>query len=245
MTNSGKVAHAVAMKEAPFYFAWGTLPQDYIDKWNLGEVPPVSTSLISQVQMVRGTDVSDEVPLKGVEKVLSCVGHNGVIYELGIDFFFDVGEINWSLNQKKPLANESYTLTVRYFTEDIIGLEHELGRRKASLVTFCKPDPDGDIIATALIDGVPTVDARWSISQTPTRYLYCKFAMDGTEAVGSIIYQHGVYVHTQTDPSLPPGTQYFLPEQIVEDGILYMVSNVEPYPRSIGKREQFDFVFIY
>ena len=62
-------------------------------------------------------------------------------------------------------------------------LLNELGRRRATQVLFCLPDPQGELV-------VPT--GRFTASLTPTKYLYMRFAFDFTDAPASTIREIAV-----------------------------------------------------
>ena len=62
-------------------------------------------------------------------------------------------------------------------------LLNELGRRRASQVLFCTPDPQGELV-------VPT--GRFTASTAPTKHLYMRFAFDFVDAPASTFndYHH-------------------------------------------------------
>lgn len=114
------------------------------------------------------------------------------------------------------------------------GLVTEVGRRKASVVGYCTPDDQGEIITT---------NGRFQPSQTPTQYLFFRFAFDFTDGGEATIRELGVFVGTVTDPDLPSGQMYFLPGQIVSPGTLLLIERITAVPRSPSVRTTYETVF--
>ena len=73
-------------------------------------------------------------------------------------------------------------------------LNLELGRRVATDRGYAVEDPNGTIEANGLI---------WSISETPTNYLYLKFAFRQGDSSDGDIYQLGLFLNTVLNPDLP------------------------------------------
>lgn len=82
-------------------------------------------------------------------------------------------------------------------------------------------------------------------SLCPTKNLYIAFRFDADDAYDKEIYQIGIFLNTITNPLLPAGQMYFTPAQVTNSGMLYMVENLEPFPRAAGKREIFEYVITY
>lgn len=117
---------------------------------------------------------------------------------------------------------------------DATALVTEVGRRKASVVGFCTPNPQGDIVTT---------NGRFMASIEPTRYLFFRFSFDFAEGADAEIRELGVFVFTKTDPNLPPGQMYFTPDQIVDPGVLLLLERIERVPRSPSVRTTYEAVF--
>jgi hypothetical protein len=133
-------------------------------------------------------------------------------------------------------GNSSWDTTPQ--AEDITqtALVAEVGRRTATQLAFCTPDSGGGII-------VPT--GSFSISSTPTNNLYMKFSFDFTDSPSATIRELGVFVGTQTNPSLPSGQQYFQPSDIVNPGTLLVLENISKLVRSASVRQMFEFVVTF
>lgn len=115
-------------------------------------------------------------------------------------------------------------------------LVDEIGRRKVSIVQYCTPDPDGELV-------VPT--GRFRQSEVPTRHLYMRFNYDFEDAPGASIREVAVFIGTQTDPDLPLGQTYFEPVQIVAPGTLLVIERTPKFDRSASVRQSFEFVVTF
>lgn len=85
-------------------------------------------------------------------------------------------------------------------------------------------------------------DKRYSESQEPTSHLYIEFLLDTDEVVDKVIYQLGLFINLQPNPSLPPGQLFFTPDQVVDTGILYIGENVKPIYKQSGVKEIYSLV---
>ena len=119
---------------------------------------------------------------------------------------------------------------------DSVALLNEIGRRKAAYVAYCQPDEAGAII-------VPT--GRFTETETPTKHLYMRFALDFTDAPTSTIRELAVFVGTQTLPSLPVGQMYFTPSELVSAGTLLVIEHIQKFERSASVRQTFEFVVTF
>lgn len=119
---------------------------------------------------------------------------------------------------------------------DAAALLAEVGRRKATYVNYCTPDPDGVII-------VPT--GNFTESATPTKHLYMRFGFDFTDAPNATIRELAVFVGTQTDPELPPGQMYFEPANVDDPGTLLVIEHIQKFDRSASVRQTFEFVVTF
>ncbi|WP_288075262.1 hypothetical protein [Pseudomonas sp.] len=120
-------------------------------------------------------------------------------------------------------------------TEDVgtSSLLAEVGRRKATQVLYCTPDPLGEIVVT---------EGRFSISETPTKYLYVRFAFDFTDAQDATIRELAVFVGTVAKATTPVGQDYLLPEDVEDPGQMLVLEYIQKLQRSPQIRQQFEFV---
>lgn len=115
-------------------------------------------------------------------------------------------------------------------------LVNEVGRRRVSVVRFCEPDANGEIV-------VPT--GRFKESETPTKHLYMRFNFDFFDAPTASIREVAVFIGTETDPELPPGQMYFEPADIVDTGTLLVIERTDKFDRSASVRQSFEFVVTF
>ena len=121
----------------------------------------------------------------------------------------------WTVEQEPPPfnpKNDSLILPIGYKVE--------------TLKKFVKEDENGTIEA---------LGKRWSIVDYPTRNIYLEFKLDKEDASLQTIYQTGIYIRTKLKEGLPQGQQYFLPDQIEEEGILLVAENTRPYFKNPGE----------
>jgi hypothetical protein len=116
---------------------------------------------------------------------------------------------------------------------DAIALVNEVGRRKASLVTFCVEDEAGDII-------VPT--GRFQSQAEPSNNLYLRFSFDFSDAENSIIREAAIFSGTVVQAGLPAGQFYFTPGQVTDPGTLIALERFPAITRSGAVRQSFEFV---
>lgn len=116
-------------------------------------------------------------------------------------------------------------------------LMNEVGRRPALEVAFVAPAEDGEIA----VEGA----GRFTRSVTETNQLYLVFKFDFQDAPNSVIREIGVFMGTETDPELPAGLQYFLPDQVTAPGTLLQLENKAPIYRSASTRENFEILITF
>lgn len=112
-------------------------------------------------------------------------------------------------------------------------LVDEVGRRVATSIGYCTPDPAGEIV-------VPT--GEFTASATPTNHLYLRFNFDFADASDKAIREAAVFIGTQVIEGLPIGQKYFLPSQIADGGILLALERFTKITRSPTVRQSFEFV---
>lgn len=236
MTDDGHIIHAKAMFSRAYHLAWGRLPEGYSDAWELGEVPPIPTSLVVAETVTRHSSSSTDVLSNtGVLKVLSIVQGDALFTETN-DYSPNGNQISWDRGGSEPDHGSQYVVTYRYATASMTGLLQEIARRTPTLKEYVIEDPTGDIVAN---------DSTWKIVEHPTRHVYFQFKFDATEAVGNIIHQVGLFADTVPKASIPVGQKYLLPSELESEGNLYMIDNLEPFSRFAGKREVFEYVITY
>lgn len=116
-------------------------------------------------------------------------------------------------------------------TVDETALVNEIGRRKASVVSYCIPDDQGDIV---------TLQGRFRETQEPAPFVFFRFAFDYSDAPTAEIRELAVFMGTTTDPELPPGQMYFEPADIVDPGTLMLLERIDRTPRSPNARVTFE-----
>lgn len=112
-------------------------------------------------------------------------------------------------------------------------LVNELGRRRATQVLFCTPDPQGELV-------VPT--GRFTASPMPTKHLYMRFAFDFTDAPASTIREIAVFIATAAKDTVPVGQEYLVPSEVESPGMMLALEHIPKLVRSASVRQQFEFV---
>lgn len=115
-----------------------------------------------------------------------------------------------------------------------VSLTDEFGRRKVTQTNFVTPDEQNGAIL------VP--QGRFSISPTPTKYLYVLFSFDFLDAPTEIIREVGVFVGTTVKAGVPASKAYLLPSEIENAGTLLTLEHIPRIDRSNTVRQQFEFV---
>jgi hypothetical protein len=120
----------------------------------------------------------------------------------------------------------------------------ELGRREPSSVGFVVPDDAGSILIPIGSDGEGNVIyKRYKQVEGPTAYLYVRCNFDNADASNSTIREIALFGGTKFDPELPPGQQYFTPDQLEDPGFVVAIEIIRPaFMRSPSVRESYEFV---
>lgn len=116
---------------------------------------------------------------------------------------------------------------------NVSGLVAEIGRRTATQVGFVVPDEHGSI---------ETPQGNFSLSPTPTRWLYVRVVFAFGDAPDAHIRELGVFIGTQPVDGLPAGQRYFTPDQIANPGRLYLLDRSQNFERSGTVRAAFEYV---
>lgn len=113
------------------------------------------------------------------------------------------------------------------------GLVAEIGRRTVTQVGFVTPDPAGQI---------ETPQGNYTLSETPTRYLYVRTAFSFSDAETAHIREVGLFIGTELVPGLPHGQHYFTPDQVASPGRLLLLDRTQNFPRNGAARPGFEYV---
>lgn len=130
-------------------------------------------------------------------------------------------------------GNTAWDTTPEPEDTNATALVDELGRRRATQVLFCTPDPLGELV-------VPT--GRFTASLTPTKYLYMRFAFDFTDAAASTIREVAVFIGTVAKDTVPPAQDYLIPFDVQDPGMMLALEHIPKLIRSASVRQQFEFV---
>lgn len=114
-------------------------------------------------------------------------------------------------------------------------LIQEVGRIKALAKQYVVIDNDGVIE----VDGV-----KWSVSATPTKYVYLKFSFDQTMNSADSIYQLGLFVGTVAIIG-KEAELYLQPSDIQETGKMLLLENQPVLYRNTATKETYEYVITY
>lgn len=112
-------------------------------------------------------------------------------------------------------------------------LLNEVGRRKVTQALYCVPSTTGELI-------VP--NGRFTVSNTPTRFLYLRFVFDFEDAAGVAIREQAVFLGTQAKATVPAGRQYLQPDDVADPGLMFVLERNSVLNRDPEVRQQFGFV---
>ncbi len=114
-----------------------------------------------------------------------------------------------------------------------VALQAEVGRRQITAVGYAVPDPAGLIVLDS---------GNFSVSVTPTKYLYIQTQFDFLDAQSTVIREIAVFAGSTTVAGLPAGQRYFVPAEIATTGRMLHTQNLVPIFRSPAIRENFEIV---
>ena len=112
----------------------------------------------------------------------------------------------------------------------------EVARRRANVVDYCAPDPNGLIV-------VP--EGKFTISSTPTPNLYFKFHFEFAEGVGGTIREQAIFLDTVAASGVPSGQYYLLPSEVQNPGTMLILQRTTPIIRQATTRQLFEFVVTF
>lgn len=159
--------------------------------------------------------------------VLTEVGHTTLSETMfPKDFFLAWGDL--------PLGSE-WDRTPP--TEDVNSttLIEEVGRIKALAKEYVTPDVAGVID----VDGL-----KWTVSGTPSKYIYLKFEFAQTMNSDSAIYQLGIFTDMVPATGFEANT-YFIPAEIQDVGNIVLLENQAVVYRNSATKEVFEFVITF
>lgn len=125
------------------------------------------------------------------------------------------GDAGWDTQTPQQIAAST--------PSNATALVSEIGRRLAT-VQYVTPAPSGEI---AVFDPDTGSTARYSLSSTPTHYLWVRANFDRSEGQGEHVREIGLFIGAQTDTSLPAGQQWFTPDQLTSAGELYALARID------------------
>ncbi len=225
LTRSGRAALAAAVKAQALHIALGEGNPDW-------DTPKAGTFTFSDQDRI-------DLPHAPVSGVSVKIG--ATTYAAGSDYTADglTGRIARLPAGAIPAGagvNVAYTRLHPVENPNASGLLAEVGRRIVDEVEFVRPDAAGAIV-------VPT--GRYAVSATPTNHLFVRVRFDFTDASTATIREQALIMGTVTDPTLPPGQQFFLPADLDDPGILLMLQHSVPIVRQPSTRETFEFVVTF
>lgn len=228
LTNSGRAGLAAALKSRPMFVAWGT----GASWWGATSVENKSFA---------GTPQKITLDHAPVSSLIVSDPSGTPVYAKPADYDYDpVTGVITAVNGGAIPADEAVRATAVYGTPALSASETalvaEVGRREAASVEFVVPDESGVISTPG--------GERWTISVTPTRYLYVQVLFDYLEAVGETIREVGVFVDTTRASGVPEGQLYLTPEEIEDQGYLLLLDRFAGITRSSDARNGFSYVLV-
>jgi len=130
----------------------------------------------------------------------------------------------------------AWTTTVPAEDPEATTLISELGRRTADAVSFVLPDAAGSIVLPA---------GNFTLSGSPTRYLYCRTKFAFADAPSSVIREMAVFVGSVMAGGLPVGQRYFVPADVSSPGRMLHLEHFQPIYRSSVIEESFEVVVTF
>lgn len=113
-------------------------------------------------------------------------------------------------------------------------LVSEVGRKVCTQIAYCTPDDEGEIELSET--------DKFSIVESPTRYLYLRFQFSPTDGVSEVLRERGLFMGTEVVGGLPEGQTYFEPSDISDPGQLVLLTRFNRFTRSVDVQERFEYV---
>ena len=115
----------------------------------------------------------------------------------------------------------------------VTSLISEVGRRTIVDIGYVVPDVAGLIMLS---------EGNFTLSGSPTKYLYLKTEFDFADASSSVIREIGIFAGSTMVGGLPGGQRYFVPADVATPGVMVSVQHLVPIYRSPAIRENFEIV---
>ena len=210
---SGRLALAASIKQRPVQIAWGA-GEEWWDERNAAILTLDET----------GRTQLPVSPIKDVSVFL-----NDTEMELVRDYILAplTGQIVRTLDGAIP---NGATLRIEYkagrpaMSGQESRLVAELGRREANSVQFVVPDENGSIITSG--------KNRWSVSETPTRFLHINVAFAAEDEPYGVIREMGVFIDGMLDGSGATDSGYYPVTAVTDPGTLFILTSFPPLIQS-------------
>lgn len=157
---------------------------------------------------------------------LSAVGRVAIakiVFERALHLAWGTGDGEWTTAVPAETGLET-------------ALRAEIGRRQATVVSYCVPDSAGAIVLP---------EGSFTLTTAATRHLYVRTDFSYLEATGAAIREIGLFSATVTAPGLPANQRYFTPDQITDPGTILHLKNYSPIYRFPNTRERFEIVLTF
>lgn len=228
LVNSGRNGLAAALKSRTMFFAWGRGDS----WWGQTDVKNMTFAGAPERFTLDHTPIST-LSLKSTD--------NALTFETPRDFTFNantgaVTRVNGGQIAPGATVQAQVVYGTPQLSSEESALVNEVGRRIASSVEFVVPDDNGNINTPG--------GQRWTISTTPTRYLYCSVLFDYLEAADQTIREVGIFVDSTRAAGVPEGQLYLTPDQVAEPGYLLLLDRFAGKVRSPSERQGFSYVLV-
>ncbi len=115
-----------------------------------------------------------------------------------------------------------------------IDLVDKIGVTRTRTQSYATPDTEGEI---AMADG-----SKFTLTGTPTRYLYLLFKLDLADAVPQTLRECGVFHGTVLDGGVPGGQMFIPHASVVNYGKLIEVDRFNSIVRDGTTEQEFSFI---
>lgn len=228
LTNSGRTALAIAVKNSLLHLAWGrgrswwdeqrndALSFDAADHIALPRTPVAALSVKS----------ADETVTYAVDVDYTVSLATGVITRLPGGNLPEKAAVR--IIYRTPRPSE---------TPDRSALFDEIGRNKVTEARFVVPNPaSGQIVMTT---------GRFDPSDVPTPHLLVRTTFGFDLADGETIRETAVFLETVAKAGVPLGTLYLKPDQVEDPGTLLVVQYTAPILRNGATEQSFQSVLTF
>lgn len=118
-------------------------------------------------------------------------------------------------------------------TDTTTALVAELGRRRCAVAEFVTPDAEG---------AIETRDGNYTLSLTPTTYLYLRFNFDYLDEATATIREVGLFMDATVVSGTPSGDVYLPVASIDDPGLLMVYEPLAKITRNDSVRQSFRFI---